>query len=166
MIDDGVERTDSANRSPSDERDARSVLPRKGLSEFAVLPYRIDSLISVLLVKPIGAQKWRPPTAPLLWTGARHTSAATAAWLQFGVSGRVHVAPLRTSDGPHRVSVYPLQVSRYAPPPSKRDIVARWFSLNDATAVVDGDFLSVLEILARRILKNSGASNSRPRIRA
>ncbi|MBV9512018.1 MAG: hypothetical protein JO303_17220 [Caulobacteraceae bacterium] len=157
MIEDNSEPVDSIASGPSSEHEKSKLPPRDEISELAVLPYRIDDLVYVLLVKPSGANRWGPLRAPRLGRGARHASAAAAARLQFGVSGRIHLSALRTSTLPNRLTVYPLQVFQYAPP-LKQAAKPKWFSLHEAAAVANYDFLPVLETFGRRLHKNANVS--------
>jgi hypothetical protein len=123
------------------------------MPRFAVLPYTVDDLVYVLLVKPDAGQGWRLPMAPTLRTGERHVSAATAAWRQFGISGRVHKSPVR-SDGDHgRINIFPLLVSKPTPNLAHASVAARWLSLAEAAALIDDHFAPALEAFALRIDK-------------
>lgn len=129
------------------------------------LPYRFDThrRLSLLMIRRSGRTAWWPPKGQLSPDLAPHETAATEAYEEAGVEGRIESLPLGSflytkSEGPaeHRrveVVTYPLHVTRELarwPEAGLRE--RRWFTLGDAIhATASSQLADLYRMLGRQL---------------
>jgi len=132
-------------------------LERRLITQYGVLPYRVDAegKVEILLITSKERRRWVVPKGNPIPFFLNYESAAREAFEEAGVEGRIAIAPIgafryekrRRADGPAAavVSVYPMLVTRQAanwPERGQREL--RWFSQAEAAAAVDEPELAVI----------------------